>query len=134
MSVCSGKPGVVYNFCTQNLVSFEDNFGSKGDLPFSIYFDFETTSSTDADWLNAEDKKMFVVSYVMVIAFHLSLCLDRTLIQRSYCHTQKELTSINHLTREQMQFNAAELIKQLYDIALHVSKRFVKVHWPECFV
>ena len=25
LSVCSGKPGVIYNFCTQSLVSFEDN-------------------------------------------------------------------------------------------------------------
>ena len=56
-SSCSGQPGVVYSFCTQNLVSFEDNFGSKGDLPFSIYFDFETTSPSDADWLNPEEKK-----------------------------------------------------------------------------
>ena len=76
LSVCTGMPGIVYNFCTQNLVSFEDNFGSKGDLPFAIYFDFETASPTDAEWLNPEDKKMFVVSYVMVIAFHPALFLD----------------------------------------------------------
>ena len=57
MKVCSGKPGIVYNFCTQTLTSFEDNFGSKGGLPFAIYFDFETTSPTDAEWLNPEDKK-----------------------------------------------------------------------------
>ena len=83
MPVCSGKPGIIYNFCTQSLISFEDNFGSKGDLPFSIYYDFKTTSPTDTEWLNPEDKKMFVVSYVMVIAFHPALDLDRILIQRS---------------------------------------------------
>ena len=48
-SICFGRPGIVYNFCTQNLVSFLDNFGSKGDLPFAIYFNFETTSPTAAD-------------------------------------------------------------------------------------
>ena len=126
MSVCSGKPGVVYNFYTQNLVSFEDNFGSKGNLPFSVYFDFERTSPTDEEWLNPEDRKMFVVSCVMIITFHPTLDLDRILIQRIYCHTQKELTSIYHLTREQLQFKPTELIKQLYDIAVQVSKRIGK--------
>ena len=49
IKVCRGKPGIVYNFCTQTLTTFEDNFGSKGDLPFAIYFDFETTSPTDSE-------------------------------------------------------------------------------------
>ena len=34
MEHCSGIPGVIYNFNNQNLVSFEDNLGYKGDLPF----------------------------------------------------------------------------------------------------
>ena len=126
LSVCSGKPGIVYNFCIQNLVSFEDNFGSKGDLPFSIYFDFETTSPTDANWVNPEEKKIIVMYYVIVVAFHLSLNLDRILIQRSYCHPQTEMISINYLTREQIQYRSVELIKQLYDQAIHVSKRNCK--------
>ena len=41
---CSGVPGVVYNFNNQNIVTFEGNFKSKGDLPFALYFDFETTA------------------------------------------------------------------------------------------
>ena len=68
--VCSGKPGIVYNFCSQTLTNFEDNYKAKGDVPFSIYFDFETTSPTDSEWLNPEEKKMFVMSYVIVAAFH----------------------------------------------------------------
>ena len=31
---CSAVPGVIYNFNTQSLISFEDNFYAKGDLPF----------------------------------------------------------------------------------------------------
>ena len=42
---CSGIPGVVYNFNNENLVTFEDNLGSKGDLPMAIYFDYETHCS-----------------------------------------------------------------------------------------
>ena len=41
-------------------------------------------------------------------------------------HTKEELTSVNYLTREQFDFKIPELIKQLYDQALHVSKRTTK--------
>ena len=57
VKVCSGKPGIVYNFYSQTLTSFEDNYKAKGDVPFTIYFDFETTSPTDSEWLNPEEKK-----------------------------------------------------------------------------
>ena len=126
LKVCSGKPSVVYNFFSQTLTSFEDNFSSKGDLPFAIYFDFETTSPTDSDWLNPEDKKMFVMSYVMIVAFHPHFNFERILIQRSVSHTKEELTSVNYLTREQFDFKTPELVKQLYGQALHVSKRTTK--------
>ena len=94
LKVCSGKPGVVYNFCSQTLTSFEDNFSSKGDLSFAIYFDFETTSPTDSEWLNPEDKKMFVMSYVMIVAFHPHFNFERILIQRGVSHTKEELLII----------------------------------------
>ena len=44
---CSGVPGVIYNFNTKSLISFQDNFNSKGNLPFVLYFDFETTAPAD---------------------------------------------------------------------------------------
>ena len=43
MENCSGSPGVVYNFNNKNLISYQDNFHAKGDVPFVIYFDFETS-------------------------------------------------------------------------------------------
>ena len=134
IKVCSGKPGIVYNFCTQTLTTFENNLGSKGDLPFAIYFDFETTSPTDAEWLNPADKQMFVMSYVMIVAFHPHFKdLERILIQRSFSHTKEELTCVNYLTREQFEFKPPELIKQLYDQALHVSKRTCKNSLAQMF-
>ena len=103
-------------------------------MPFAIYFDFETTSPTDADWLNSEDKQMFVMSYVIIVAFHPHFKeLQRILIQRSFSHTKEELTSINYLTREQFEFKPPELIKQLYDQALHVSKRTCKNSLAQMF-
>ena len=123
LKVCSGKPGIVYNFCSESLTSFEDNFKSKGDVPFTIYFGFETTSPTDADWLNPEDKKMFVVSYVIVVAFHPFFNFERIIVQRSVSHPKKELISVNYLSAEQFLFKTKEIIKQLYDQAILVSKR-----------
>ena len=76
---CSGKPGVIYNFTNQSLVSYEDSFKAKGDLPFCVCFDFETTAPTD-NCLDPEQKKKFVVSYVMIVAFHPALQLDRVII------------------------------------------------------
>ena len=31
---CPGVPGVVYNFNKKGLISFQENFHAKGDLPF----------------------------------------------------------------------------------------------------
>ena len=70
MENCSGVPGVIYNFSTQSLISFEDNFHAKGDLSFVIYFDFETTGLTD-NCFDPEQKTMFVVSDFMMLLFIL---------------------------------------------------------------
>ena len=44
MESCSGAPGIVCNFTSKNLVTFEDNFSAKGNLPMAIHFDYETTA------------------------------------------------------------------------------------------
>ena len=77
---------MIYNFNNQNLISYQDNFRAKGDIPFVIYFDFETTAPTD-NYFDPEQKKMFVVSYVMIVAFHPELKVNRIVIQRSYAHS-----------------------------------------------
>ena len=87
---CSGRPGVIYNFNNQNLVSYQDNFHAKGDVLFVVYFVYETTEPTD-NCLDPEQKKMFVVSYVMIVAFHPELKLDRIIIYRSFAHTVEQL-------------------------------------------
>ena len=80
---CLGIPGIVYNFNNQNLISYQDNFNVKGDVPFIIYFDFETNAPT-FNLADPEQTKMFVVSHVMIVAFHPKLDLDRIIIQRSF--------------------------------------------------
>ena len=100
MQHCSGVPGIVYNFNNQNLVTFEDNLGYKGDLPVVAYIDFETTAPTDSCF-DPEQKKMFVVSYVIILAFHPKLKMDRVIIQRSFGHSLEQLTTIDYLTNVQ---------------------------------
>ena len=85
------------------MISFEDNFNSKGDLSFAIYFYFETTATTN-NIFDPEQKKMFFVSYVLTAAFHPKLNLKKIMIQRSFEHLLKELTTINYLTEDQMNF------------------------------
>ena len=121
MENCSGVPGVVYNFNAQSLISFEDNFYAKGDLPFVIYFDFETRAPTDNSF-DPEQKTMFLVSYVMIVAFHPELKLDKIIIQRSYFHGIEQLTSLEYFLQDQIKRINKELAIQLKDIAFEVSK------------
>ena len=69
---------------------------------------------------------MFVVPYVITITFHPALNLDRIIIQRSYVHSIDQLTSLNYFSDDQMKFNNLEIIRQLKDIAIDVSKRKCK--------
>ena len=58
---CSGVPGMIYNFNNRNLINFEDNFKSKGDMPIAMYFDFEATAPTN----NCFDPEQKNVCYVL---------------------------------------------------------------------
>ena len=132
MENCSGVPRVVYNFHTQSLISFQDNFHAKGNLPFVIYFDFETAAPTD-NCFDPEQKTMFVVLYVMIIAFHPALNLKRIIIQRSYVHSSEQLTSLDYFSQDQIKFINNDLIKQLKDIAFDISKRKCKKTMGQMF-
>ena len=81
----SGVPVIVYNFNNQN-VTFEDNLGYKGDLPVVAYIDFEMIAPTNSCF-NSKQKKMFVVLYVIIFAFHPKLKMNRITIQRSFGHS-----------------------------------------------
>ena len=84
--------------------------------------DFETTALTN-NCFNPEQKKMFVVSYTIVFAFHSKLNLNRVVLQTSFGHSYKKLTTIIYFTNDQMEFVNIKLIKQLKDCAIHVSQR-----------
>ena len=112
---CSGIPGIVYNFHTQNLITFKDNLKNKGDLPMTFYFDLETTAPTDSCY-DPEQKEMFVVSYVIIIAFHPDLKMKKIICERPYGHSLKQLSTIDYFSEDQT-------LKQLKDVAHLVSLR-----------
>ena len=87
MESCSGAPGIVCNFTSKNLVTFEDNFSAKGNLPMAIHFVYETTAPIDNNF-DPEQKKMSAVFYVLILVFHPHLNI-RKKVQRSYRHSLK---------------------------------------------
>ena len=113
-------------------MSFEDNVKYKVDLPLVAYMDFETTAPTNI-CLNPEQKKMFVVSYTIVFEFHPKSNLNRVVVQASFGHSYKKLTTVNYFTKDQMEFVNTKLIKQLKDCAINVSQRKCKNAFAQMF-
>ena len=124
LRTCGKKPGVVYDFNLKNIVTFEDNFKYRGDVPFSVYADFETTAPTD-DYLNPENKAMFAVSYSLIFAWHPKLSLPRQTVVRGYNHSLDELSDMTYLTSEQLAMRNQTTIHQLRDAIedVHLKKR-----------
>ena len=52
---CAGQPGIIYNFNTQNSITFENGQKYEGDISLVTYIDFETTAPTD-DSFDPESK------------------------------------------------------------------------------
>ena len=97
-----------------------------GDVPFSIYYDFETGSVVFFD------AKMDVVSYFIGIAFHPDLNIPRLVVFRSYDQTPDKLSSLTNfqaleynLFANKEHFNKVTL-KQLQD-AVFLSKTERKI-------
>ena len=76
---------------------------------------------------------MFVVSYVMIVAFQPALKLERIILYRSFAHSLEQLTNLDYLTREQITFIEPYLIKMLKDIAFEASKRKSKTSLGQMF-
>ena len=92
LSCCSGKAGFNYVFDNGKILNYQDNYGKIGDLPFTIYCDFETTTGSVAFF----DAKMYVVSYCIIAAFHPELNIPRIVIYRSYDQRPDILKSLLH--------------------------------------
>lgn len=76
LSVCAAKAGVTYSFDNGKIIDYQDNYTFMGDIPFSVYFDFDTTTGSVVFFY----AKMNVVSYCIIIAFHKDLELPKIAI------------------------------------------------------
>ena len=80
LSICAAKEGITYSFDNGQIIDYQDNFKYQGNVPSSVYFDFETTAG-DSVFFNS---KMYVVSYCQIYAFHPASNLDKIVIYRSF--------------------------------------------------
>ena len=73
LEICAAREGITFSFDNGQIITFQDNFKYLGDVPFTVYFDFETTTGDSAFF----KPKMFVVSYCQIYSFHPSLKLEK---------------------------------------------------------
>ena len=44
LRICKEREGITYSFDNGQIITFQDNLEYLGDAPFTVYFDFETTT------------------------------------------------------------------------------------------
>ena len=71
-----------------------------GELPFTNYFDFETTTGNSPFF----DSAMYVMSYCQIYPFHPSLGLDKIMIFRSFQQTPEQIYDLTHFKNEHAVF------------------------------
>ena len=126
--ICAAKEGIVYTVENGKIIYFQDNFKYLGDVPFTVYFDFETTTCD----IVFSDPKMFVVSYCQIYSFHLSLTLEKIVIFRSFQQSPEE-TDLNHFKQEHVSFFKRITFCQLKDAATALLAREKSTSLAELF-
>ena len=84
-----------------------------GDLPFTVYFDFETATGNSPFF----DSAMNVMSYCQIYSFHPSLGLDKIVIFRSFQQTPEQIYDLSHFKNEHATFFDRTTFYQLKDAA-----------------
>ena len=134
-SCCASKAGFTFSFDNGKIMYYQDHYKNLDDLPFTVYYDFETTTGSVVFF----DAKMFVVSYCMIVAFHPELKIPRLVIFRSYDQNPNALVSLTHFQDLQYDFfsdpeNYNKItLKQLEDTTFSVQNREKILRWQKCF-
>ena len=132
MNVCGHFLGIAYKFENQNIQTFFDNMKFMGDLPFSIYFDLETT--TDKKVYNFDEgATLYPVSYAFVITFHPSLKIEKVSVVRSFNHTFEQLNDVSYLKDGMLPSVYPTTTRQLRDCAAAVFIKKQKYFLNEIF-
>ena len=132
MNVCSSVLGIIYKFENQNIQTFFDNMKFIGDLPFSIYFDVETTSGKKIYNFD-EGSCLYPVSYFFVVAFHPKLNLEKIFVVRSFNHTFEQLNDVGYLSNEMLLYFEPKTARQLRDCAVAVHQKRKRFSLSEMF-
>ena len=101
---CSGRAGFMYVSDNAKIIDYQYNYKRLGDLPFMIYYDFETTTGSVVFF----DAKMYVLSYCRIVAFHPELKIPRIVIYRSYDQNPDQLKSLMHFQVLEYDFSSTE--------------------------
>ena len=129
---CAGQAGYTYQFHNP-IVNYQENFSKIGDLPFAIYYDFETTTGSGI----FHDAQMFVVSYCIVVAFHPDLKKPHMVIYRPFDQGMSEVESLQHFLDLKDFFSygyhSLTTLKQLGDCALSVYNKLKNTALAEMF-
>ena len=97
LSICAAKEGVTYSFDNGQITDYQDNFKYIGDLPFSVYFNFETTTGNAVFFYS----KMFLISHCMIFTVNKALNFDKIVIFRSFQQPINELDDISHYIKNE---------------------------------
>ena len=100
LSICAAKEGITYLFDSGQILDYQDNFKYQCNLPFSVYFDFETITGNTVFF----HPKIYVVSYCQIYSFHLSLNLDKIVIYQSFQETPQQIYDLSHFKPEHKPF------------------------------
>ena len=105
-------PGIIYKFENQNIDNFEVNLKKMGDITFTMYFDFETSTGTTSQ-NHLEDEQMDQIFYSLIFAFHLKLQRDGKVIIRSFNHSLEKVNDVSYLTDEMLRNLDPIIVRQL---------------------
>ena len=105
-------PGIIYKFENQNIANFEVNLKKMGDITFTMYFDFETSTGTTSQ-NHLEDVEMDQIFYSLIFAFHLKLQRDGKVIIRSFNHSLEKVNDVSYLTDEMLRNLDPIIVRQL---------------------
>ena len=103
-----------------------------GDVPFSIYFDLETTTGKKVYNFD-EDATLYPVSYAFVVAFHPSLNNEKIPVVRSFNYTFEQSNDMSYLSDEMLPYIDPIMTRQLRDCAAAVFNQKEKYLLNEMF-
>ena len=129
VKTCSDIAGIVYKFENQKIILFQNNFKYMRDLPFTVYFDFETTTEDSI----LHDPKIFVISYCQFYSFHPDLKQDKIVVYRSFQQNAEEIYSLDHFFQEHVKFFDPVTFDKMKDAATKVLFRQKSTSLSELF-